>query len=587
MTLATNTQLALQHLRKSNFTAYISALAALGVDVTSELGVDSIKVLASKVTPPALSTNNLYLPSLSEEELETLRLNAILFASMWSKGGPNSLVNVSGQGKHKLDTMTRHHIHFGILVIENILNQCSPPVKTINHDIGFIENQCTKIQEAISQYETKKQKKIRIAGKILAFFTSLAFGVLQTGIAMFFVGMLAFSPTGWAMLALLCGALALGGIFSYVSYCTMRHDIPSILQEVIGKDRFLQGFREYKDKNGKTVPFNRKQMTQLGVFTFLFALPSATATGAFAFTSTFSIPTMLALFGIIAPTWIFFPIGLGFAAIIAISMTLFMVRSFHAFIANHNGSVKSFLGKAFNQIGEIIDEKINPQKYPLGNKIAKTLAYIGTGLFCAMGLIGLAISSISSINSVTALAGRLFNASTVISSSIGIVIGGVLSLFARIFFTIAKCSNVVVNVFKFTCQKTSSKIDKFGLLSGLLIDLPLSAISWFDSFVRPPLPHPVVPINLDVKTAFVATACTTAKEAGVVINSMFHAEKGSKKVELDAAQHQEFNNTYSNPKASFVKKPAQLHNYSLFKTNVEEKNTTTIPKHYPSAMTLN
>lgn len=566
MTLATNTQLALQSLRKSNFTAYISALAALGVDITSELGVDSIKVLANKITPPALASFPLSDPPFNEEDLETIRFNAILFAGIWSKNGSASLANVSGLGKQKLDTTTRHQIHFGLLAIENILNQLAPTPKILSHDMGFIEKQALQIHEAISQFETQKQKRVKIVGKILAFLTSLAFGVLQTGIAMFFVGMLAFSPTGWAMLALLCGAIALGSVFSYVSYCTMRHDIPAILQEVVGKDRFLQGFREYKNKDGEVIPFNKKQMTQLGIFTFAFALPSATATGAFAFTSTFSIPTMLALFGILAPTWVFFPIGLGFAAIIAISMTLFMLRSFHSFIANHNGSIKSFLGKAFNQIGDIIDEKVNPETYPRANKIAKGLAYVGTGLFCAMGLVGLTISSVSSINSVTALAARIFHASNVISSSIGIIIGGVLSLFARIFFTIAKCSNVVVNVFRFACQKTAHKIDKFGLLSGLFIDLPLSAISWFDSFVRPPLPHPVVPINLDVKTAFLATACTTAKEAGVVINSMFN-DKGAKTVKLNAGQDEEIKHSYQNPQTDFVKKPSQLKNYSLFKVN--------------------
>lgn len=577
MPLKHNLQNALLNLKAGNFTAYISALAALGADISNELGIKSIKELAAKVTEPNRPLPQLSLDNLQVlhnrwtiEELHQLKISAALWASAWSKNHDNTATHIA---KLKLNTSTRHLVHLGMLAIESSFNSFSA-----NEIVNLSDKKMTellgtseKIYQAISTYETKRQKIVRYIGKGLAFSSSLAFGLAETGVAVFFMGMLLFSPAGWlALSGLLVGAVAAGGIFSYISYCTLKNDVPSLLQEVAGKDRALQGFLQYKNEEGKTVHFNKKQIASLAIFTGLFALPTAVATGAVGFTSILSIPTILALFGVTVASSVFPPIAIAFAAIIAVTMTLFLAKSFHSFLANHHGNPISFIRKPFDEVNQIINEKIDPIARPIANKVAKIVSHTLTGLFCAMGVAGLAVSALGGVNSVTALMTRLFKTPLQISAAVGVCVGGIISFSSRVIQTIAKSGGAIVNLFKLGAHKSSEKTDKFGLVTGILFDLPLSVFFWMDSFLRPPSTSPILPMPNTVKPAALATACTTMRDAGLVVNSMF-VKKGQ--LQSDPIREKKQITEIAdgvNLNKQFVSKPGSLQQFSLFKSNEED-----------------
>lgn len=578
MAIANHLQLVLKQLKANNFIAYINILRALGAEVSAEVGVFSVKELGQQTILPHIPLNIdlAHLDTLyTQSEWQTLHLQAALFAKLWGQENNENFLLLAGdpaQYKTKFTTHSRHLIHLGLLAVESIIQtHCHQPLTHAELQETTVQESVTAMDKAFINYQSKKQKLSNWFAQSLAIISSLAFGVVQTGVAFFFVSLMLFSPGSWMALGCLIGALLLGSIFSYISYCTLKHDVPAILSEIIGKDKFLQGFREYKDSKGNTKAFNRKQLFALSIFSFFFALPSAIATGAFGFTSTLSIAGIFTSFGIAVPAVIFPPLGVAFAIIITLTMALFAIKSFHAFIAHHNGNPISFVRKPFSQINTILNAKIPPTQHPTLNKFARISAFALSGILCAMALVGLTVSAIGGVNSVTALSSKVFQAPIFISNIIGIIIGGVMTFSSKFFFTLGKCGDLMVNLIKIACRETVGRIDKFGLIAGLFVDLPLAALSWFDALTRPPVNRPVVPMPSSKTAAGLVTACTSVKDLGLVVNSMF-IKKNSLEV-IKVKSNDDFTKQGKIAK-EFVKKPANLKHYNLF---ADYKNDSTQP----------
>lgn len=535
----------LRHLKANNFSAYIAALAELGVDVSNVLGVKSAKDLISKLSESQNTINNSrlieevnHLSSLySQELLKNMQISAALFASSWSakrnepsdNGDDIKIDDRAHKVKLDLNNSDRRNVFLGMLLVKNYIDHCNEQLgvstELLNDDIvadSTLIERDDDIFNAIRSHETRRQKIVRYAGKFSAFVTSLAFGMVEAGVAVFFLGVLFFNPASLlAFGGIAAAAIFLGGVATYVNYCIFKGDVPSLFKKIAGKDKFLEGFTKYKDKNSKKTKTTTKQNVAMGLFSFLFAIPTGVAIGALGYTSTLSIPAALGYFGVAVGASVFPPIAIGIAAVVAVTMTAFILSSFHKFLTDYNGNPLELIKGPFRQLGQEIDKKYNPKERVTANKIAKCVSYASMGVLSVLSLAGLAVAALSGVNSVTALMTNMFKLPLTVSAGIGVAVGGVCSFVSRTFFTFVKCSGAVNNLFKLFTKSSKEKVDKFGFLATVFVELPMTAFFYFDSIVRPQAQLPFIHMPNTKVAAGIGVALTTARDGGVAINSMF------------------------------------------------------------------
>lgn len=520
---------ALTSLKEGNFSAYLSVLAQLGIDITAYLAASPPKTSSYPLATVSLSL----LDEFSAEELRDMRLRHALFTRYWRKPADDSDKKAAfcHDAKYDLNYSTRRQIHLGMLLVDNTLQTLQALAREKKSDVAHVDAASfigvqNAVYLAIRSYRTRKQKIIQRIGKTLAALTSMSYGLLQNSVATFFIGCMFFHPVGFLALSITLGtSLVLGGIFSYVCYCTQRDDVPSLMNEAFGRDKFLQGFLEHKANGKKPLPLNRKQKTALGLFTACCVVPTAIASGALSFTSILSLQTLFAAFGVAASAAIFPPIGIVIGSLIAITTTFFLLRSFHRFITEHHGNPIKFVKKPFDDLIEAVDKRFDREKQPGLNKFTKGLCLTLAGLTCVMGVAGLTISSLGGVNSVTALMQKMFKLPLMTSAIIGIALGGVISFTSKICQTIAKSGSTFVKFMKKYFEPQASRTNILGVLAGVIVDLPLSAFFWIRSFLAPPAASPILPMPTDVKSAVLVTSCTTVKDAGLVFDSMIEEKK--------------------------------------------------------------
>lgn len=566
----------LEYLKEENFAAYIAALEALGIEVGNLLGVKSIKELATKplesFKPIDLDVNDPVHTLFNNEELTKALNNSALFASSWStKKDPNNANNPTDnrghEAKQALNKSTRRAVMLGMLVVKSLLDQ-ELNQKGISQSNIYqpTENDLTnddKIVTAIKNHETARQKRVRYVGLFLTVVTSVAFGLIETGVAAFFLGVGAYTalfaaPTFLAFIGIAAGAFALGTIATYVNYKIFKDDVPALLKEIAGKDHFLQGFLQY----GKT-PLTSKQKAALGIFSVLFALPTGIAIGALGYTSTLGVPAILGIFGVTTASAVFPPLGVAIASLVAITMTVFILRNFYTFITKHQGNFKSFISEPFKNIDEVISKKYPSEENAYAHKVAKVVSYALTGIICALAITGLAVAALSGVNSVTKLVGDVFKSSAPISAAIGIAVGGIASFTSRIFFTFAKCAGAAVNLLKLKFNQVEAEgkqVNKSGLVLSAL-ETAATGVFYFDSIVRPQASISLIPLPHTPHAASIGVACTTVRDGGMAVNSMF--EDGIKPKDKDACNAR-FAKIHDE-KGKLANSVELLKNHSIFK----------------------
>lgn len=545
---------ALEHLKNHNFSEYLKVLAQLGVAVGKELNLDisgnrSTHDLKNALIAKKLQLENFNYGSeadeqtkLSEAELKRARLAAELFYSSWttkkkpSTPGSTLLVDdesesedeveatqeVDDRGhsaKQDLNKSTRQEVFLGMLAVHSFLENYNLDETVTFENLNLAGDSLKKhddeINDALVNHETTRQRLVRYFDFISTAFTSVAFGGLETGVAVFLGGLALFTnPVGWTLLGIIGTSLLIGGFATYINYKALKGDVRSVFKAILGRDKLFQGFLQYRDENGKTQRFNAGRIIALAAFSLLFAIPTGIGIGALGYTSAISIPVVLAAFGITASAAIFPPIGLTFAVFVTLTMAAFQIASFANLLSQHNGNVFSFVKKPFAEMFNIIDKRFDPETRRGMNLFVKGLSLGLTGLVSIAAVAGLAVAAMAGANSLTALVSQVTGASLKVSAGIGLAVGGVASFGARLFSTIAKAGAACVSVLKATVAKKDVRdaqtVDKFGVIAAVT-DVIAEGIFYFVSIIKPPAQSPIIPTPTSTTYATGAVSCTTAR----------------------------------------------------------------------------
>lgn len=84
----------------------------------------------------------------------------------------------------------------------------------------------------------------KFGGGIIGTITAVAFGLIETGVAAFFIGfallaLVGVTPVGWGLAALLGGSLAIGAVATKVNIRGLTPDVQGMLGKIFHKKRFV------------------------------------------------------------------------------------------------------------------------------------------------------------------------------------------------------------------------------------------------------------------------------------------------------------------------------------------------------------
>lgn len=324
-----------------------------------------------------------------------------------------------------------------------------------------IETNLNLAREQISGYETRTQKATRYLGVFLAAAISFAFGTVETGTALLILLALVFTSVAIPPFALLLIAAPFVAIATYVEWNIFKGYIPSLLQKVIGKEKFLDGLTDYyvkdKDPNDKTKfimvlkHMSPKRKAALGIFTLCAALPTGIAIGALGYTSTLAISSLPFLGGLIAGAGIgamLPPLGIALAAIVAISITCMLVKNFAEFLQKKNAweAVK----KPFKQVKKVLDQKEV-------SKPVRVISYIVTGVLAVASVIGLALACKAATHSLGIMLANSVNMAPSAAAGIAIAVGSVSAFVGRAWFTFKAAFESMVTIIKHVVKSKEEK----------------------------------------------------------------------------------------------------------------------------------
>lgn len=309
--------------------------------------------------------------------------------------------------------------------------------------------------QAIRSYQTPRQKVAKATGLFLAGVMAIAFGMIETGTAVF---MLASNlPVAAAQLL---GFVA-GSVSTYITWRTFKDYAPNLLKDLGGKDKFAEGLTNHVDgKKGKQ-QLNFKQKTQLILFALLAALPTGAAIGALGFTSTLSVPAWLG----IGAASIFPPIGMAFAGLVALKMTLCLIKTFVNFL-REGGDPIEYLKKPFIQVNKTIDES-EQFKSEQARTLAKAASYVLTSVLVIIGLAGLAFAAYTCSASLSKWSTDMIGAGPTVANFIGIAAGGIASILGRMLFTFKTAADSTVSLCKRLFSKDSGEVSKTDVALGI------------------------------------------------------------------------------------------------------------------------
>lgn len=524
------------------------------------------------------SERELKAKNLSPEDLDELRLKADMFYSSWThKENPHipgrpkdtAIDNRSYLIKTTYEKSERQAILLGQAVMMGFLNQYRFKFKDVplNWDeaesYDDVEDDYSRrnkskkkerleklkvlddqIYKAIKEHETSRQKIVRYVGKFFAAGMAFAFGGLEGGGAVF-LAILGTHPIGWAILLVAAlGGLAAAAAGTYINYTMFRSGVPNNLRQIFGKDKFFQGYREYKDPNtGETEILSGWKVAFMGIFTCLLALPTSLAIGAMGYSSTIGLGAKFALLGFGAASTIAFPIAIGFAAIVTIAMTCWLVNTCYKIMTKHRGSVIDFIKQPIRDINEQLDKEF---ENPTQRRVAKGIAYVTTALLCIGGLVGLYFAAGSGAGSIAQMASQVSQAitgtafSAHVCTGIGVGLGLVASIVARAPTTVANIGNACVSVVKGVVGwlKNTENRPKFNLWGfvTLVVDVGINEVFYYQSFRHPSYP---LPIHQGTSPAAAGTAVgfTGIRDGGMGLDGMFEDDTSVKPSEEKARKH--------------------------------------------------
>jgi hypothetical protein len=427
-------------LENADFPAYIVSLEAIGSYMQQVLGIQENKPHA------AMIANQLALLPLTAPATIKQQLGAQAFEIAWKDGGFERLSAVDVQqnavtpaAQHKLDERhltakyhlseeARHQIKLGMLTLRASLRQKPAPAIAAPQ---VTDNQAIDAaHHAIDAYKNSKY-----VGKGLTAVTSLAFGVIETGVAilgLFYGATIVWSPLVipiFLLTTVIAAAATWATWKTYVAY------VPDLVNNIIGKNALFDGLTSYPNKS-KGIRGKLSLGQKLLLLAFVpFAGTTGIAVGALGCTSTLAIPQLLGLGPTISA---FFPyLAIGLAGLVAITITATYVENFAKLLQNENPWDK--LKRPFLDVEATLGDG--------ASLVKRIFAYTTTGLFVAVGAVALILSSYSSIKSVAECCPGLTPASPGKSAVLGFVIGGIANPISRAFFYFTNMTAAAVMLF--------------------------------------------------------------------------------------------------------------------------------------------
>ncbi len=355
-----------------------------------------------------------------------------------------------------------------------------------------------KAQRAIQEYKTFRQKIIRGLEYSLAALTAFVYGTVEMTATM--VGFFVTAGIVWTnpWLAIV-GALLLAGavIFPVPSTWANWKIFSTYLPDFFDKIGV-----EYREINSK-----RKKGLFWGLA--LLALATGIASGGLAYTATIALPLMLGLGSL---SFIFPPLGVIFAAAIALTQTFSLIRNFTTILRKEN-SWRSFI-KPFQDVKKFLHED--------GASRSKRL--LTWTLICGLTLLavlGLAMSCFTSTRSVGKLFIDQFKMAPQKALAFGIAISAVSSFLSRIYMTVSAALSSAIALSRQALVKGPKSIRlSCKKWAAIIIDSLLGAAFYAWSIIHLSQKTPQeLEQDVDLHISDLGTASTTALATGAFITT--------------------------------------------------------------------
>lgn len=319
--------------------------------------------------------------------------------------------------------------------------------------------QDAKAFQAIKAYETRSQKARRYLAQFIAAGVSFAFGAVETGVAV--VLMLSSWPA-WGIYLL---ATPLAIISTWINWRNFKPYVPALFKDISGQNKFFDGLTTYRDEKGVMQELTPARKYGLAVFAVFAALPTGIAIGALGYTSTLAIPTLPWIGGLVAGvSSIFPPIAIGLAAIVTIAIICMSVKTFSRLLQNKDFT--SAVKKPFQEVGNIFADKTdkdgNVIKGP-GSPAAKRIAYVVTGLFAVIALVGLGMACFTTTRSIGRFLIDQFNTAPAVAAKVGIAICAGPAFVSRIWSTFQWIWSASATILKRIYPNKDEKGEKAGV----------------------------------------------------------------------------------------------------------------------------
>lgn len=356
--------------------------------------------------------------------------------------------------KDGLKTETRMDVSSGLVALAGYLD--SLPISYTNAEDAAVHP--TELDKqaatAIMSYKTKKQKALHYLGVFIGGLTSFIFGAIEGGVGLVVLLLATSCPP---VLAYGLG-IFIGVISTKTNWYTFRHYISQLLHRVVGKDKWFDGLTEYTDaETGERIQLSGKKLLGLGAFGLFAALPTGIAIGALGYGLTTSIPAYFGL-GVISAA--FPPIGVAFAVVVTLGMTLMLVENMRKLL--HNKNVVKTLKEPFENIGKILEEKLEEQATkekisPARRAVTKFATYAVMALFALVSLAGLVVTCIGCKSQLSSFLTNALNAAPGVATGVGLAVGGFAAFISRMYFTFNSAVKSAVAL----CKKliTGEKVD--------------------------------------------------------------------------------------------------------------------------------
>ncbi len=317
-----------------------------------------------------------------------------------------------------------------------------------------------KAVKAIRHYKTTRQKILHLFEKTVAALAALAYGgvsLIATMVGLFVATGIVWSNPGLAIagVLLLAAAVILPVPTTWANWKLFSTYLPAFFDKIGA---------EYREINTP-----KKKALFWGLS--LLALATGIASGGLTYTATIALPAMM---GLGAIGFIFPPLGVAFAAAVALSQAVTFIRNFCDILRKEN-SWQSFK-KPFADVSKILRNN----NASFGQRLATWILVGGLTLLSALGLV---MSCFTSTRSVGKFFIDQFRTAPEKALICGIAISAVASFLSRIYFTLSSGFSFASQVCKRLFQHEPGRISlKKGI--GVITDSISSAAFYAWSMIH-------------------------------------------------------------------------------------------------------